>query len=208
MDEITIKIIDDGQETEYKTLSGGGKRRVDLAIILAIRDLVNERSGNRSNIFVADEVFDSLDVSGVKKSMHILMDAFKDSQVFLISHDTSLKDAFDNKQVLGLDSAKLVFQMHTVNMKTGEIVNKQLKRKELSLFFANSGSFVIGIEACSGTHCWSRELTALGHEVRLVHAKVVRPFVMGNKTDATDTRGIWLVIQQPGMKYGASKNIA
>lgn len=87
----------------------------------------------------------------------------------------------DSKQVLGLDIAKLVFQVHTVNMKTGEIVNKQLKRKELLPFFANSGPFVIGIEACSGAHYWSRELTALGHEVRLVHAKVVRPFVTGNK---------------------------
>lgn len=114
----------------------------------------------------------------------------------------------DGKRVLGLDIAKLVFQVHTVNMKTGEIVNKQLKRKELLPFFANSGPFVIGIKACPGAHYWSRELTALGHEVRLVHAKVVRPFVTGNKTDATDARGIWLAIQQPGMKYVAAKNIA
>ena len=41
----------------------------------------------------------------------------------------------------------------------------------------------------------------LGHSIRLLHAKVVRPFVSGNKTDATDARAIWLAVQQPGVKF-------
>jgi transposase len=48
----------------------------------------------------------------------------------------------------------------------------------------------------------------LGHSVRLVHAKVVRPFVTGNKTDATDARAIWLAIQQPGVKFVGIKTAA
>lgn len=57
------------------------------------------------------------------------------------------------------------------------------------------------MEACGSAHHWARELAALGHSVRLLHAKAVRPFVAGNKTDATDARAIWLAVQQPGVKF-------
>jgi anthranilate phosphoribosyltransferase len=53
----------------------------------------------------------------------------------------------------------------------------------------------MAMEACGGAHHWARELSALGHTVRLLHAKIVRPFVSGKKTDATDARAIWLAVQ-------------
>ncbi len=105
------------------------------------------------------------------------------------------------KQVIGLDIAKHVFQMHTVDMSTGEIVNVQIKRAKVLEHFANRQACLIAIEACGGAHHWARELRALGHSVRLLHAKIVRPFVSGNKTDATDARAIWLAVQQPGVKF-------
>ena len=112
------------------------------------------------------------------------------------------------KQVVGLDIAKHVFQMHTVDMATGEIVNVQIKRAKVLEHFANRQSCLIAIEACGGAHHWARELTALGHTVRLLHAKIVRPFVSGNKTDATDARAIWLAVQQPGVKFVGIKTAA
>jgi transposase len=57
------------------------------------------------------------------------------------------------------------------------------------------------MEACGGAHHWARQLTALGHDVRLLHARAVRPFVAGNKTDASDARAIWLAVQQPDAKF-------
>ncbi len=105
------------------------------------------------------------------------------------------------KQVIGLDIAKHVFQMHTVDMSTGEIVNVQIKRAKVLEHFANRLACLIAIEACGGAHHWARELQTLGHSVRLLHAKIVRPFVSGNKTDATDARAIWLAVQQPGVKF-------
>ena len=111
-------------------------------------------------------------------------------------------------QVVGLDLAKLVFQLHTVDMGTGEIVNVQIKRAKVLEHFANKAPCLIAIEACGGAHHWARELTALGHTVRLLHAKVVRPFVSGNKTDATDARAIWLAVQQPGVKFVGVKTAA
>lgn len=111
-------------------------------------------------------------------------------------------------QVVGLDIAKRVFQLHTVDMTTGQISNVQLKRAKVLEHFANQRQRLIAIEACGGAHHWARQLTAQGHLVRLLHAKVVRPFVAGNKTDATDARAIWLAVQQPGVKFVGIKSTA
>ena len=85
-------------------------------------------------------------------------------------------------QVMGLDIAKHVFQLHTVDMGTGEIANVQIKRAKVLEYFVNKPHSLIAMEACGGAHHWARELTALGHSVRLLHAKIVRPFVSGNNT--------------------------
>jgi transposase len=95
-----------------------------------------------------------------------------------------------------------------VDMSTGEIVNIQIKRAKVLEHFANSNPCVIAIEACGGAHHWARELTRMGHCVRLLHAKSVRPFVSGNKTDVTDARGIWLAVQQPGVRFVGIKSVS
>lgn len=112
------------------------------------------------------------------------------------------------QQVVGLDIAKHVFQLHTVDMGTGEIVNLQIKRAKVLEHFVNKPPCLIAIEACGGAQHWARELTAVGHTIRLLHAKIVRPFVSGNKTDATDARAIWLAVQQPGIKFVGIKTAA
>jgi len=112
----------------------------------------------------------------------------------------------NGQQVIGLDIAKHVFQMHTVDMTTGEIMNKQIKRAGVLEYFVNKPACVLAMEACGGAHHWARALSALGHTVRLLHARVVRPFVTGNKTDATDARAIWLAVQQPDVKFVGIKS--
>ena len=114
----------------------------------------------------------------------------------------------NGQQVIGLDIAKHVFQMHTVDMGTGEIINVQIKRAKVLEHFVNKPKCLIAMEACGGAHHWARELSAQGHSVRLLHAKIVRPFVSGNKTDATDARAIWLAVQQPGLKFVGIKTVA
>lgn len=105
----------------------------------------------------------------------------------------------------GLDLAKSVMQLHWVDMETGEIHRKQLKRRRLLEFFANRQPGVIAMEACGSAHYWARELLKLGHEVRLIAAQFVRPFVKTNKNDAADAAAIWETVQRPDMRFVAVK---
>lgn len=111
-----------------------------------------------------------------------------------------------NRIVIGVDIAKRVFQLHWVEPETGEIVALQLKRERFLEHFANRSSCLIGMEACGGSQHWARALQKLGHEVKLLSGRMVKPFVGGNKNDAADARGIWTAMQQPGIKVVAVKS--
>ena len=107
--------------------------------------------------------------------------------------------------VIGMDIAKSVFQLHTVDPETGEIGRIKLRRHEVLPFFAQRKPALVAMEACGGAHWWARKLAELGHTPRLLPAKAVRPFVLRNKTDAADARAIWTAAQQPEMKTVAIK---
>lgn len=111
----------------------------------------------------------------------------------------------DSKTVVGVDIAKRVFQLHWIDMETGEIVSLQLKREKFLEHFANRQPCLIGMEACGGAQHWARKLTAMGHPVRLLPGKAVKPFVTGNKNDRHDARAIWTAVQQPHVKAVAIK---
>lgn len=106
----------------------------------------------------------------------------------------------------GLDVAKRVFQMHWVDAETGEIVNRRFGRDELIKFLSQRVAGRVALEACGSGHWWARKIRELGHEVVLLHAKFIRPFVQTNKTDAADARAIWTAVQQPGMRTVAVKS--
>lgn len=110
-----------------------------------------------------------------------------------------------NLTAYGVDTAKNVFQVYTVEPTTGEIVNKQIKRAKFLEYFVNKPPVLIGMEACGGSHHWARELRALGHEVKLMPGKAVKAFVSGNKSDAADARAVWIALQQPGVRPVAVK---
>lgn len=110
-----------------------------------------------------------------------------------------------NATTYGLDVAKRVFQMYWVDAQTAEIVNRRFGRDELIGFLAQRPAGRVALEACGSAHWWARRIQALGHEVVLLHAKFIRPFVQTNKTDAADARAIWTAAQQPEMRTVAAK---
>jgi transposase len=76
---------------------------------------------------------------------------------------------------IGLDIAKSVFQVHGVDAAGNVIVRRQLKRRYVVAFFQKVPACLVGIEGCATSHHWSREITALGHTVRLMPPAYVKP---------------------------------
>ncbi len=111
-----------------------------------------------------------------------------------------------SKTIVGVDTAKRVFHLYWVDMETGEEMTVKLGRAKFLKRFANHVPCLVAIEACGGSQHWARELLELGHEVRILPAKMVRPFVRGNKNDTHDAKAIWTAVQQPGVRTVAVKS--
>jgi transposase len=99
-----------------------------------------------------------------------------------------------DRTTYGLDVAKSIMQLHWVEAETGEIGRKKLARAKLAEYFAQLQPARVVMEACGSAHHWARVLGKLGHEVELLPAAQVRPFVRSNKDDAADARAIWLAV--------------
>ena len=108
---------------------------------------------------------------------------------------------------IGLDIAKNKFQVHGEDERGIKVFNKQLLRNEVLNFFVNLPPCLVGLEACGGSHYWARELKKLGHDVRLIPPRLVKPFVINNKTDAADARAICEVVRRPATRFVQIKTI-
>ena len=110
---------------------------------------------------------------------------------------------------IGLDIAKQYFQVHGVDKHGKDVFNKKLKRKNVLSFFANLPPCLVGMEACGGAHYWAREIAKLdvGHTVRLISPRRVKPFVLNNKTDAADARAICEVVGRPSTRFVPIKTV-
>jgi len=107
---------------------------------------------------------------------------------------------------IGLDIAKNVFQVHGIDAAEKVVVRKQLRRGQVLKFFAALPPCLVGMEACATAHYWARELTKLGHEVRLMPAKDVKAYVKRNKNDAADAEAICEAVRRPTMRFVRAKS--
>ncbi|MFB4375972.1 IS110 family transposase [Agrobacterium sp. CR_3] len=107
--------------------------------------------------------------------------------------------------MIGIDLAKNVFQVHGALL-SGEVTfRRKLSRQHFRRFMAGQGASIVVMEACGSAHYWSREMTKLGHEVRLIAPQYVRPFVKRQKNDAADAEAIVTAAQRPGMRFVTPK---
>jgi transposase len=106
---------------------------------------------------------------------------------------------------IGLDTAKSVFQVHCVDARGEVVLRRQLKRRQVLSFFRRLPPCLIGIEACAASHHWSRELAKLGHTVRLIPPRYVKPYVKSQKNDATDAEAICEAVARPNMRFVPTK---
>jgi transposase len=107
---------------------------------------------------------------------------------------------------VGLDIAKQVFQVHGVDDYGKVRARKQLSRAKVLEFFAQLPACLIGIEACGTAHYWARELTRLGHTVKLMAAQFVIPYRKRGKNDANDAEAICEAVGRPNMRFVAVKS--
>jgi transposase len=108
---------------------------------------------------------------------------------------------------IGLDIGKLIFQVHAEDAAGTVIVQKRLRRSQVEAFFAKLPPSLVGLEACGSAHHWGRTLRAQGHQVRLIPAAYVKPFVRRNKTDARDAAAICVALGRPDMRFVPIKSI-
>ena len=108
---------------------------------------------------------------------------------------------------VGLDLAKSVFQVHGVDDVGRTLLRRRLGRHQLIDYFAKLPPCLIGVEACSAAHHWARELSRLGHSVKLIPPQYVKPYVKRNKTDAADAEAICEAVARPNMRFVPIKTI-
>lgn len=110
--------------------------------------------------------------------------------------------------MIGLDTAKSVFQVYAVDEVGKAEVRRKLRRSELVTFFERQPRCTVVMEACGAAHHWARVLGGLGHEVKLIAPEAVKPFVRrGKKNDAADAAAICAAASRPDAKFVAVKSL-
>lgn len=102
---------------------------------------------------------------------------------------------------IGLDLGKSVFQVHGVSAAGAVVVQRRLTRSRLLQFFGKQPACLVGMEACAAAHHWGRELRKLGHSVRLMPPRYVKPYVKRQKNDAADAEAICEAVTRPTMRF-------
>ncbi|MER8968467.1 IS110 family transposase [Mesorhizobium sp. M0808] len=108
--------------------------------------------------------------------------------------------------MIGLDLAKNVFQVHGADASGAILFRKKLRRDQMLKFFDAQPACTVAMEACGSSHYWAREITKLGHNVRLIAPGYVKPFVKRQKNDAADAEAICEAAQRPTMRFVAAKS--
>jgi transposase len=101
---------------------------------------------------------------------------------------------------IGLDIAKSSFQLHAIDAAGQPVLRRKLPRGKVLSFFHGLAPATVGIEACAGAQHWAREVTALGHQVRLLPPKAVKAYVHRQKNDAADAAAICEAASRPAVR--------
>src|SRR5499426_4603179 len=115
----------------------------------------------------------------------------------LIQEEPSVNDLIR----IGMDTSKSVFVLHGVDAAEQPVLRRALRRRQVIEFFAKLPPTQVGMEACGAAHHWARELGALGHEVKLLPAQRVKPYVARNKNDTADAEAVCEAMSRPRMRF-------
>jgi len=108
--------------------------------------------------------------------------------------------------IVGIDLAKNVFQVHASDEIGRRLFSKKVSRGQLLKLMSTIKPCVVALEACASAHYWGRQITELGHEVKLIPPIYVKPFVKRQKNDAADAEAIVEAASRPTMRFVAVKS--
>ena len=108
---------------------------------------------------------------------------------------------------IGVDIAKNVFEVHAVNAQEQVVVRRSLRRNQVLAWFGKLPPCLIGMEACGTATHWARELSGLGHTVRLIPPAYAKAYVRRNKNDPADARAICEAVGRPSMRFVPIKTV-
>ena len=103
--------------------------------------------------------------------------------------------------IIGVDLAKNVFQLHGAAEDGSVVFRKKVSRPQFHRFMSEQPSCVVAMEACGGAHHWAREMGKMGHQVKLIAPRYVKPFVKRQKNDAADAEAIVEAALRPTMRF-------
>jgi Transposase len=109
---------------------------------------------------------------------------------------------------IGIDLAKSVFAVCGADSSGRVVMRRQLRRPKVLNFMRGLPRCVVGMEASGGAQYWARQLTAPGHEVRLMSPALVMPYRKGNKTDRNDADAILEAVTRPSIRFVMVKSVA
>jgi len=102
---------------------------------------------------------------------------------------------------VGIDLGKTTFHLVALGTSGKVLVKKKFSQKQLLAFTANMQTSLIGLEACAGAHFLGKALSGQGHDVRLIPAQFVKPFVKSNKNDFVDAEAIAEAVERKNMRF-------
>ncbi len=108
---------------------------------------------------------------------------------------------------IGLDLSKNIFQVHGITDEGKVAFNRPLRRAQVLTFFKRLEPCLVGMEACGTSHHWAREISELGHDVRLIPPMYVKPYVKRGKSDAIDAEAICEAVTRPTMRFVEIKSV-
>jgi transposase len=110
---------------------------------------------------------------------------------------------------IGIDLAKSVFAVSGADRRGKVVMRRQLRRAQVLELMRQLSPCVVGMEACGGAHHWARAIAQLGHQVRLLSPRLVKPYrTSPNKHDRNDADAICEAVRRPQMHYVEVKSVA
>ena len=108
---------------------------------------------------------------------------------------------------IGIDIGKNTFHLVGLDERGSIVLRRKFSRGQVAARLANMAPCLVGMEACVGAHHLSRQLLAVGHDVKLVPGQFVKPFLKGQKNDFRDAEAVAEAVQRPTMRFVPTKSV-